>query len=166
MLILLFRLPAIFIFDLFWVETGRCQLALSFFPFFLFLIWHEVHQWRLKYALCIPSTCVKLQSLQCLCMSLTDLVFQMSSAEVSYMNKLTILCVCGIWVREKERREQGRQFEFSFSVLNIDGKECYLPSLRRKWYILELDQKNPLMTWNWEIDILAIAALSFWALLH
>lgn len=64
---------------------------------------------------------------------------ELGSTEVCYMNKLnTHPFVDGVWVRETEWGEQGRQFEFKSSVPNIDSKECYLASPRRKLYLLEV----------------------------
>lgn len=74
----------------------------------------------------------------------------------SFLHEQTHKPLC-LWdLSEKERRQQGRQFEFSSSVLNIDSKECYLAILKGQGYILELDQKNPLTTWIWDMDILGI----------
>lgn len=129
MLILLFRAPAIFILDLSWEETTRCQLALSLFFFFFFGM--RCTNEELNLPISVPSNCLKPPSLQCLCVSLIDFVFQMSSAEVSYMNKLTSLCVCEIWVRKNEgSREDNLNSALQSWTLTV--KNAILPLLKGK----------------------------------
>lgn len=120
---------------------GNCQMSacfkFSFFLFFflscfffLFFLFNLTWGTPMKIWICLSNSLTPL-SLWNLCMRLTD-VFWVSSIHNTHP------FVGGMWVSEIEWREQGKQFEFRSSVSNIDSKECYLASPRRKRYLIEV----------------------------